>query len=259
MKPFIGLLLLILLAGLSAGCESGTLFGDLSWLPPPTPMAEPPAAESLEEEFLIRVAWPFDDAAEESVLYRSEISEGGIWTEVYRGSGTVFHDREAEHGHFYFYRLVRLQGGREFPAAGTAWGVGTDTRRDGSEPNDTSETAALMGSETLSANSFIIRDGQGHCIEDTDWYKVTVRGGHTVTLLFDHLENLTPEDLLVTVSGDEPARPTGYIRIVNYLPGIRDIPFSVRIDADRLFPDPSLPVFLTGHYRIRFISETVNP
>lgn len=249
-------LLSVLLGMTLYSCGADPLFEDLTRLPPPD---TPPEAVSLLEERMIRLSW--DEGAQSglSEVFRSLYPDGGEWFLAYRGTDTRFEDRGLEPGRCYYYRLNRLDRGDIYPANGVAWGVAADTRHDAAEPNNTGTDAFYLAGETFSANLHAVRDGQGNGSVDEDWYRITVRGGHTVSLLLDRLQNVAPDDLLVTVAGEQPLHPVSHIRVTNHSETAREILFSVRIDTARLFPDPHSPAFLFGQYRIRYVSEAAQP
>lgn len=138
------------------------------------PQIEDPQVICFSDEFLIKVQWPDDDCADEYALYRA-LDTDENYKLVYQGVKAEYLDRDIESEVRYLYRLFKIRGNRRFGPSSSRLGVGSATRTDDYEPNNSRDTATSF-EYTVVANSFYyVSHSKAQSLMDTDWYSVDVR------------------------------------------------------------------------------------
>ncbi len=147
------------------------------------PTIEPPTVRSFAEENRIFIEWSADKAADGYILERATDSPIDlVYSTVYRGTDISFTDSDSEDQELYLYRLRKLKGDRIFDPSAPVLGVGSITRRDDHEPNDTDEEATVLDYTCLS-NIHYYRTFSDEVVQDFDWYSVSIPAGFTAEIV----------------------------------------------------------------------------
>ncbi|MDR1390296.1 MAG: hypothetical protein LBJ31_10030 [Treponema sp.] len=141
-----------------------------------------PSVQSFTEDYAIVVSWPYDEAADEYILYRTRDDLYPVYSVVYRGLALEYHDRfSIDHAdERYLYRLSKRRGGKIFGDLGTlgktALGVVTGERLDAYEPNDAPGSAVELKHLAFEASSFFYGSNYLDAVSfhDDDWYYVKI-------------------------------------------------------------------------------------
>jgi hypothetical protein len=145
------------------------------------PHVTAPMVKSFENETSIKVSWDLDKGADEYVLYRDEAADGSFSEAVYDGKDLSYVDTEITTEKFYYYKLSKKQGYKEFDKSKYVPGILSLARKDAYEDNDTKETAKPLDDYTL-ANIYYYFDKYGNAFDDKDWYYVDVEPWHILTI-----------------------------------------------------------------------------
>ena len=154
-----------------AGCSSG-LLNSLERTAD-DPEIKEPVAESLVVENRVDVRWDEDPGADKYILERASDTASPFYGRIYQGTGTSYVDDDLDDLSQYLYRLVKVRGDREFGPSEAVLGVGGMIVRDAHEPNDEMSDATELTYDRVS-NLYYFRSYEGHTVQDTDWYFVTV-------------------------------------------------------------------------------------
>ncbi len=170
---------------MASGCSPGLLPELDRVLRDPT--VSPPQVSSLDRELRIEVCWDPDPAAEQYILEKAEDSLLADYSEVYRGTGSFYTDTDCQDQGRYLFRLSKTRGSRLFGPSRAVLGVASQTCRDGLEPNDSEDQAAVLGDFLRQANLFYFRATPslhpGQVLQDADWYSVEVPPQWTAHIL----------------------------------------------------------------------------
>ena len=137
------------------------------------PVVTAPSAASFAAELTIDVSWDTDPGADRYVLERAADAVAPVWAQVYAGIGTALRDTSCADQGRYLYRLTKTRGSRSFGPSAAVLGVGSATRADALEPNDTESLATDLAYDR-SANLYYYRSYSAEVVQDRDWYTVTV-------------------------------------------------------------------------------------
>jgi hypothetical protein len=138
------------------------------------PLTEIPSVSSFLDSHTIHISWSEDEAADEYILERSENTISLSYQIIYRGTNTVFIDKNLPDESMFLYRLSKRRGKKTFLPSNPALGVSSLTVRDLHEPNDFEEYATHLSDITLYANMPFFRAYNGLTVSDTDWYYIEI-------------------------------------------------------------------------------------
>jgi fibronectin type 3 domain-containing protein len=164
------ILLILLCAGI-VSCTVG-LYDDLN-TNNITPVVSEPTVNSFELEHAVQVEWDVDAGADRYLLYRDTDPAGSFSTIVYQGTETGFIDADIADETFYYYKLAKVRGKKEFPKSECVMGLSSSIQRDRHESNNTSDTTGELGDVTQS-NIFYYADLQDNEVVDRDWFYVSL-------------------------------------------------------------------------------------
>jgi asparagine N-glycosylation enzyme membrane subunit Stt3 len=145
------------------------------------PFVTSPTVRSFETEYDIKIEWQLDKGADEYILYRDVSADGSYSEIVYNGSGLSYYDTSIQSEKFYYYKLAKKQGYKEFDKSKYVPGILSLARKDGYENNNTKETSVKLDDMTF-ANIYYYKDTHGNEFEDKDWYYVDIKPWHEQTI-----------------------------------------------------------------------------
>ena len=205
-----------------------------------------PTVYSFKIENKIEIKWDADDV-DEYILYRDTKPTGTFSSYVYKGTDTSYIDSNVINDAFYYYKLAKKQGKKEFSKSDYSVGACKDIKKDACEDNDTKDTAIELTEISTNANIYFYKDSASStAIEDRDWYKITLEpmtrfilGFHKVNeggfdngdLLFN-IEYGTPEEIQ---DYENSLQQTYLIENKSYV--TKTIYFQVTINKTKLIPD----------------------
>jgi hypothetical protein len=193
---------LFIISGCSADLLSIASKGDKD------PEVSPPVVKSFLVERSLMVQWARDEYCDEYILYKDTSPTGSFGTVLYRGQDTSFIDTKLTDDTYYYYRLAKRLGNKEFPKSGYISGVSTFSRQDEYEHNDTKDTAKPLDT-TTNGNIYYYNDGAGNVFEDVDWYYVHLEPSgttkSTVRLIINrYSSNIDAGDIQYNIEGQAP-------------------------------------------------------
>jgi hypothetical protein len=174
------------------------------------PQVTAPVVKSFENENDISIEWDYDKGADEYILYRDEAADGAFSEILYSGKGLSFKDNILETEKFYYYKLAKKQGYKEFDKSKYVPGILSIARKDAYEDNNTKETAKSLDDYTL-ANIYYYKDNFGNEFEDKDWYYVDIEAWHKLTIQIQQYKFspaatiLNDNDVCFNLEGGSPA------------------------------------------------------
>ena len=147
------------------------------------PTVDAPVVRSFAAENCIFIEWSEDEAADGYILERAPDSPLDlIYSTVYEGTEISFADSDCRNDDRYLYRLRKLKGDRIFEPSAPVFGVGSVTRMDDHEPNDTDEEATVLDYTRMS-NMYYYRTFSDEIAQDLDWYSVSIPAGFTAEIV----------------------------------------------------------------------------
>lgn len=139
------------------------------------PFKDIPEVKSFEREMTNYVSWKEDECCDEYILMRREDSAVSVFKSIYQGTGTEYVDTDLTESSRYIYRLDKVRGNRRFSGEKHAYGVGSTTRNDAFEDNDSEARAILLETDYAEATMPCYKIARENIIvSDVDWYYVTV-------------------------------------------------------------------------------------
>lgn len=170
MKKIIKLFILLSVA-LLMSCSDG-LLSQMN-IVEALPETKKPEVKIFVRENAMVLGWTDDPGADEYLLYRDNNLNGSFNNIVYQGANTKFTDNTVEDDTFYYYRLAKKKGYKEFEKSDFSYGVTNCTRNDCYEPNNRKEDAKPIDNVTY-ANIYFYKDNAGNQLVDRDWYYVNI-------------------------------------------------------------------------------------
>jgi hypothetical protein len=238
---------------------TGDFFTEAS-RPDAVPVTTKPNVESFGMENRIVITWAADDAADEYILYRDTNPAGSFNTAVYKGNGLSYVDANVTTDAFYYYKLSKKQGKKEFSKSDYSIGVCKDIKKDACEDNDTADSATPLTEINTDANIYYYKDYRsGMAVEDKDWYKVTLPPMHRLILGFHNVvQGGFPQDgeLFFNIKYGMPQAIIDYTTksdtylVENTGYETQTIYFEVSINKTKLTPDVNGSYTKFGSYTI---------
>ena len=134
-----------------------------------------PNVESFMIENKLEINWDYDELVDEYILYKDTNPNGNFSYIAYKGSNISFTDVNVINDTFYYYKLAKKQGKKEFAKSNYSVGVCKDVKKDECENNNSRDTAVELVEIVTDANIYFYKDSRTSLsIEDKDWYKVTL-------------------------------------------------------------------------------------
>jgi hypothetical protein len=201
----INILILIL-----SGCSSDLL--SIASKGSKDPEVSSPTVKSFVVERSLIVQWDKDDYCDEYILYKDTSPVGTFNTVAYRGNDTSFTDTKLTDDTFYYYRLAKRLGSKEFPKSAYMSGVSAFSRQDEYEYNDTKDTAKKIDpavNSVTNGNIYYYNDGAGNVFEDVDWYYIRLEPSgmskSTVRLIINkYSSNIDAGDIQYNIESQTP-------------------------------------------------------
>jgi len=236
-------LLLWGLAALLTSCESAVF--DLVSEKPIDPAATAPRVGAFQSLYGIPVSWDKDPYADEYIVYRRPLTSLTD-VEVYRGSALGFLDTSATVGSLYAYTLAKVRGGKTFAAGGQTLGAYSDVHlRDPNGDNDTKETAAAFGTNTINEQFTYYRatdtkSGLSVELYDRDWFYVDLGARLRLNFVFKYEnEENDAQKLMVSGNSDVIATDSSVQFVYNPDTVPRRVWFSVHFNTVKYEPTMS--------------------
>ena len=220
-----------------------------------------PIVKSFEIEHAIVVEWEKDDGAEEYILYRSTDPSAG-YTSVYSGGDLTYTDTSVIDETFYYYKLAKKRGTKEFDKSRYVCGVANDKRKDDKENNDTRANAKpfdLSLGKSMQLNISYYKDDYGNSIEDTDWFYAVIPGSTNFEINIVGTDNLiSNQDLILYIEDDTSSTIvfTNNYTLQNTDADPKRVYFRISVDKDIFIDgDPSSSdIGKIGLYTITFLA-----
>jgi hypothetical protein len=252
MKKFVWLLTLI---GFS--CTS-SLYDSLG-MKDIYPDSKAPVAASFAVENGVSLSWQADPAADSYRVYRDTAPDGDFTLKVYEGEGLSFTDTGLTADQFYYYKLSKLQGWKEFGKSAAVAAYVSQVRRDSYEDNDSRERATLL-KNPVSCSIWYFQDAYQNSVSDTDWFYIDVEAGMNQTAAFENFSNIGNGDLLYSVNGDNPKTVISEqeVSLTNKEQKTQRFYIQVYPSKSKFAGDPGLPGGKFASYTLKRISLTSN-
>jgi hypothetical protein len=146
-----------------------------------------PQVSCFQEPGVIIVSWEDDPLTDGYVLSRA-LDTDRVYKEIYRGSSPGFLDHDISREVRYLYCLSKVRGNHLFGPSKSVLGVGSFTRADPYESNNTVECAYLF-MNNLEANTYGYKSiGHEYSLTDPDYYRVIVKPHMTAVYTVDVLD-----------------------------------------------------------------------
>jgi hypothetical protein len=158
------------------------------------PVVVKPQVRSFDVANSIVISWDKDIGADEYILYRDTKPTGLFSTEVYRGTDLKYIDSNVVSETFYYYKLAKKRGQKEFDKSDYVMGVGFNITKDAYEENNTKTTAVSLDSITK-CNIYYFKDTYGNFLQDFDWFYVDLKARTYMTIQFTTFDNLKEGDI----------------------------------------------------------------
>ncbi|MCL2293350.1 MAG: hypothetical protein FWC36_00555 [Spirochaetes bacterium] len=188
------------------GCDTSTY--DILGRKTEAPFVDAPVVRSFAAENRILISWSEDSGADTYILERAEDNAFGlVFSEIYRGRGLSYIDRDVVDQTRYLYRLSKQRGSRIGWVSPSVLGIGSVVRMDEHEPNDTEETATWIGPMRIS-NIYYFRSHCGQTVSDVDWYYVVVPAYTVATIVVEDYQVINVDGtthMKIVVKGGGPA------------------------------------------------------
>jgi hypothetical protein len=204
------------------------------------PETTSPTVKSFLVERSLITEWANDKYCDEYILYRDTSPAGNFNSIVYMGTGTGFNDTKLIDDTFYYYKLAKRLGNKEFPKSNYIPGVSTFSRQDEYEYNNTKETAKKLDS-TTNANIYYYKDAAGNEFEDVDWYYVHLEASGSAKssvrlIINEYSANVDPGDIQYNIEGQVPqslfqGQP---FDIANGKTTVQDIYFQISVNKNKI-------------------------
>jgi fibronectin type 3 domain-containing protein len=153
-----------------------------------SPVVTEPTVKSFELEHAVQIEWDNDAGADRYLLYRDTDPAGSFTSVVYQGTETGFIDTDISDETFYYYKLAKVRGKKEFPKSEAVLGLSGSIQRDRHESNNTSDSTGVLGDITQ-ANIFHYSDLYDNEVIDRDWFYVSLEPRRSMLIVFDEVKN----------------------------------------------------------------------
>jgi hypothetical protein len=191
----------LILFPLLLSCTS-SLFNELE-LKEIYPETSSPAVSSLTVENGITINWKADPASNSYLVYRDTSLNGSFNTLVYEGKDLSFIDTGLQADQFYYYKLAKKQGWKEFSKSHAVTGYASNVRRDYYEDNNSRDKATKLG-DSMTCSLFYFQDASLNAVCDKDWFYTDVPANKTLTIVFGDFNNLSSSDMLYSINDANP-------------------------------------------------------
>jgi len=147
-----------------------------------------PVAKSFVIENAIKIEWDKDIGADEYILYRDKNPEGSFSDKIYGGTNLSYTDDDVTDGNFYYYKLAKKRGKKEFDKSKYVYGYASNIKNDLFEENNKKKDAKLF-EDDVTANIYYYKDNNGNELLDNDWYYVELIGKKMMVVEFEFVQN----------------------------------------------------------------------
>jgi hypothetical protein len=221
------------------------------------PETSSPVVSSLTVENGITVNWNADPASDSYLVYRDISLNGSFNTLVYEGKDLSFIDTGLQADQFYYYKLAKKQGWKEFSKSHAVTGYASNVRRDYYEDNNSRERATRIP-KSISCSIYYFQDADLNVVSDRDWYYIDIDPEYPlVTVVFDNFDNIKDGDLLISIDDSNPQGViSGFeVALINESNVTKRAYIQVIPDRSKFLSDLASAGGKFGSYRLKAVSR----